>query len=401
MKIDHSSVARALQTALTNLPTHLSLVGKESTERVAVVGPIGSALNTLPPEDLDEDIVHPYLMALEYARISEAQGPGSLRACLVYAERLIRGALQTPHTLVGRSFVANDIMKLLTGNLDYDDAMTLTGFVTEAGASRYVVERTPSRYNSVEFVDTYEFKHTSKPVEGTVVMDNARILVADGYVENVAEIHTILDRAGREKERLLICGRGFSDDVLHTLAVNRARGTLVAYGLTFPFDENDANTLVDIATIVGGDVVSSIKGQLYNTVDFTLLPRVPYARLRGQTLDFRGSGSPARIAQVLNDLQKKAAESEEPTRSILDKRVRRLAGSCMIIRLADGTDHMLRSEAWDLALRSLKAATKGVVDVTDAEAWPGRTVIPLVSLATAHEMARKLISVLKSIDSCI
>lgn len=401
MKIGEASIAKALSAARSMLTTRLSVIGREELERPGVVGVTGTVMNALPPQELDDDAVHPYLMALEHARISETQGPGSLRACVVYADRMARGALLPPASVSGRAFVASDVRKLMSGVLDENDASSLVKFVSEAGASRYVVERAPSRFDSVEFVDSYEFKHASKSVDGTVVMDNARVLVADGYVENVSEIHSILDYCGREGERLLICGRGFSDDVLHTLAVNRARGTLAAYALTFPFNEDDANTLVDIATIVGGDVVSSLKGQLFNTVVAAALPRVPYARLRGQTLDFRGDGSSARAAQVLATVQQKAAEAEEPTRSILEKRARRLTGACMIVRLADSVDHLSRVEAWDAALRSLRASTRGVADVNDEEAWPGRTVVPLASLATAHEMAKKLVKALKSLDSYV
>ncbi len=401
MKIDKISTVKALSAARSLLATRLAVIGKESLDRLGVVGAMGTVMNLLPPQELENDVVHPYLMALEHARISETQGPGSLRACVVYAHRMALGACTPPATVAGRAFTGSDVRMILDGILDTDDAEALAEFVSESGASRYIVERAPARFNSVEFVDSYEFKHASKPIEGTIVMDNARILVADGYVENVSEIHTVLDRCGREGDRLLICGRGFSDDVLHTLAVNRARGTLVAYGLTFPFNEDDANTLVDIATIVGGDVVSSLKGQVYNTVDASALPRVPYARLRGQTFDFRGNGSVVRAAQVLATVQAKAADSEEPTRSILEKRARRLSGACMTIRLADGVDHLSRVEAWDAALRGLRASVRGVVDVNDDEAWPGRTVIPLSSLATAYEMAKKLVRTLESLDSYV
>lgn len=401
MKVSDTSVVKALAAAKAHLSTRLAIVGKENVERAGVVGAVGLLLNSLPPEGLDDDAVHPFLMALEHARVSETQGPGSLRACVVYAERMARGALQTPHSVSGRAFTAEDVSRVVAGTLDDDDATALAGFVAEAGASRYVIEKTPSRFDSVEFVDSFEFKHGSKSVDGIVVMDKAKVLVADGFVETVAEIHAILDRCGRDGERLLICARGFSDDVQHTLAVNRARGTLIAYGLTFPFDENDANTLVDVAAIVGGDVVSSLKGQLFNAVDVTTLPRVPYARLRGQTLDFRGEGSQARVAQVLASVQEKAAAAEEQVRVILEKRIRRLTGACMIVRLRDGFDHLSRVEAWDTALRALRASTRGVVDVDDAEAWPGKRVVPLASVAIAHEMARKLLATLRSLHGFV
>ncbi len=73
----------------------------------------------------------------------------------------------------------------------------------------------------------------------------------------------------------------------------------------------------------------------------------------------------------------------------------------MIVRLADGSDHLARLEAWDLALRSLRESVKGVVEVSDEEAWPGRDVVPLNSMAMAHDMARKLVKALESLDSYV
>ncbi len=397
MKLTNSSVAKGLAAARAHLNCRLAAVGRDSLDRVAIVGPIGLLINSFTPSDLDDDAAHPFLMALEHARVSETQGAGSMRACLAYAERLLMGA-SAAREVKGRAFVRSDVSRVAEGVLEPLDSEAMEGFVRQAGASRYVVEHIPAPANSVEFVDSYEFKHASKAVDGTVTMDGARVLVADGYIETVAEIHNVLDACGREGERLLICGRGFSDDVMHTLAVNRGRGTLAAYALTFPFDENDANTLVDVASIVGGDVVSSIKGQLYTAIDASTLPRVPYARLRGQTLDFRGEGTRERVAQVLLGVQSKAIDAEEPTRSILERRVRRLSGACMVVRLADSANHLARVEAWDLALRSLRESVKGVVDVSDAEAWPGRDVVPLASMATAHEMAAKLVRALRSLD---
>lgn len=401
MKLGKTSVVKAISAAKTHLRGNLVALGRESLDRIAVVGPLGLLLNTRAPVDLDTDAVHPFLITLEHARASETLGPGSMRAVIAYADRILRGGPQTPHSLSGRAFTRSDVSRIARGILEEDDIEAMTAFVAEAGASRYVVERTPSRVDNVEFVDSYEFKHGSMPIDGTVSMDGARVLVADGYVETVAEIHGILDRCGRDRERLLICGRGFSDEVMYTLAVNRQRGTLVAYALTFPFDDVDANALVDIATIVGGDVLSSLKGQLFTNVMVSTLPRVPYARLRGNTLDFRGEGTRDRVALVMLGVQSKAAEAEEPARSILDKRVRRLAGACMIIRLGDSIGHLARIEAWDLMMRSLRQSTCGVIDVTDNEAWPDRDVVPLSSMATAHDMARKLVSALESLDSYV
>lgn len=399
MRFDPASTLAGLRHAVDASRSKLVAVGKANLGSVAVLGPLGSTLNSGPPEGLRGEAVHPYMLSLEHARASELQGPGSAVACLVYAESLILGRFESPKSVVGRAFLSRDVRALLEGVLSDRDRDALSGFVAEAGASRYVVEPAPARFDAIEFTQGHELKHASKPVEGVVAMDGARVLVVDGFVETVAEVHRVLDACARAGDRLIVCARGCSDDVAHTVAVNRARGSLVCYVLTFPYDEDDANTLVDIASLLGGDVVSSLKGQLMSAVDPTALPRAPSARLRGQTLELRASS--ARAEALLAEARSKLLEADELVRPSLEKRVRRLTGASMIVHLASGPDHAARLEAWDLALRTLRAAAKGVVEVAGDPAWPGRSLAPLTSMAAAVEASRKLVTSLRSLHACV
>ena len=397
MRITDATLADALGAAAAALAPSVTLVAQADPEAAVAVGPLGAVLNAGAPAGLADEAVHPYMLALEHARSSELAGPGSARACLAYARLSLRRALRTPLDVSGRPFTRQDVRCLLEGVLAPQDAEAFSQLVAAAGASRYVVERRPSRVDNVEFTDSYEFRHGSKPVEGSVSMDNAKVLVADAFVESVAEVHGVLDRCARDGERLVVCARGFSDDVAHTLAVNRQRGTLAAYGLTFPFDEADANTLVDIATVAGCDVVSSLKGQLLTAVDAGSLPRLPRVRLRGDTLDVQGDGARERVALVLAGVRAKAENADEFSRPSLERRARRLSGACVTVRLADGVGYQVRAEAWDLAFRTLRAASQGVANVSGDAAWPGRTLVPLASVAAAHRVAGRLTSMLGSL----
>lgn len=341
-------------------------------------------------------------MSLEHARRAEVYAAGSAIATLEYARRmLLDPEFKSLSAIEGRSFKCTDLSDLIDGVLVGNERDSMVEFVELAGASRYLVERSPARFDSVEFVDNYEFNHVSKPIDGTVIMDDSRVLIADGYVENESEVRKLLEWCGREKERLLLCCRGFSDDVVHTLAVNRARGTLSAYALVFPFDENDANTLVDIATILGSDVVSSLKGQLISTLDPAAMPRARYARLRGNVLEINDPQARPRTERLAANLREKLETAELEARGPLEKRLKRLTGTTMVVRLRAGVDHALRCERWDLALRTVRAAVRGVDVVSDARAWPSRKLVPLLSKATAHQYARKLVDRLNDVASLV
>lgn len=373
-----------------------------NSDSYRAVTTIGLLVNSRPSESMNEAEAHVFQMSLEHARRAEVNAAGSAIATLELARRMLTDErLKTLVEVEGRAFRRSDLGSLMDGVLVGCERDALVDFVDLAGASRYLVERAPARFDSVEFVDNYEFNHVSKPVDGAVIMDDARVLIADGYVENESEVRKLLEWCGREKERLLLCCRGFSDDVVHTLAVNRARGTLSAYALVFPFDENDANTLVDIATILGSDVVSSLKGQLISTVDPAAMPRAKHARLRGSTLEINDPQARGRTERLAANLREKLETAELETRSPLEKRLKRLTGTTMVVRLRDGVDHALRCERWDLALRTVRAAVRGVAEVADSRAWPARTLVPLLSQATAHQYARKLVDRLGDVAAIV
>jgi hypothetical protein len=345
------------------------------------------------PLDVSSEVNHVYLMALEHARNAETIAAGSSLATVELSKIInVKNRIVTK-TLEGRKFTRSDVPSLVEGILPNNELRSFARFVELAGASKYQLDHVPSRFDSVEFVDSYEFKHVSKNVETQTIMDGSSMLIVDGYIENVSEIHTILDYCGKNRQRLLICCRGCSDDVSHTLAVNRARGTLSAFALAFPFDENDANTLVDIAMLVGHDVISSLKGQLISAVEPDKLPQIQFARLIRDKLLLNDSRAHNRIVQHVKNIKEKLLSAQVESFAPLEKRLKRLSGSTMIVRLKSGVDHQLRCELWDQAFRTIKCATRGVIEVSDESKhmWPDRKLLPMMTVATAHEYAKKLI----------
>jgi chaperonin GroEL (HSP60 family) len=390
LKIQYSDIIKALKLAYQHISVRSAIVSHEDTYRV--VSNVGLLVNSRPPVELSDSQSHVFQMSLEHARRAEINSAGSSLAMLALTQRMLLDSTLRVKTMVeGRTFIEADLPNIIDGILDSNEKSEFIEFIQLAGASKYLVDRAPSRFNSIEFVDNYEFVHVSKAVDGIVNMDSARVLIADAYIENESEIHKLLEWSGKEKERLLLCCRGFSDDVIHTLAINRARGTLSAYALAFPFDENDANTLVDIATIVGGDIVSSLKGQLISTLEPASMPRIHYARLRGNVLELNDPSARKRTDHLANNIREKLETCEIEAREPLERRLKRLNGTTMIVRLKAGPDHSFKYEKWDLALRTIRAAVRGVVETNDSEMWPNRKLVPLLSEATAYQYARKLV----------
>jgi chaperonin GroEL (HSP60 family) len=91
---------------------------------------------------------------------------------------------------------------------------------------------------------------------------NVLCLSIDGIIEKMSEIEKIIYALSEDKTPCILFARGFNDEVVSTLAVNFLRNTLDVIPVVVPFDETGINMLNDIATVMGGDVISSLKGEL-------------------------------------------------------------------------------------------------------------------------------------------
>ena len=400
MHIERYDIVTGLRAAARHMRAERVLVADD--ERVYACSKMGLLVNSKPSPELNEAQAHVFMMALEYARQSEMAGAGSCTAMLELAIRRINQASDVNIvSFVGNALSVNHIPKLIQGTVDACDVSSLVNLVTKAGASKLVVRKEPAREDSVEFVDTYEFEHKSRLVEKMTIFDGARVLIVDGYIENVSEVHSVLDHCSRNDERLLMCCRGFSDDVLNTIAVNRARGSLECYALVIAYDEHDANTLVDIAVLLGSDVVSSLKGQLISAVDPTTLPIAKYARLHNNVLELNDPQAQRRMHPHVERLREKLETAPEESKNILERRLSRLTGSAAIVRLRKDARHRLRAEMWDLAFRTLVCSVRGVLETTDEILWPNRKMVPLVSVASAYKYSKLLVDRLENLSNLV
>jgi hypothetical protein len=91
------------------------------------------------------------------------------------------------------------------------------------------------------------------------------VVVIDGIIEKVSELHHLLEVYSASKRPLCIICRDALGDVLTTVRHNNLRGTIDVSLITFGYDEVRANLLVDAAVCAGGDVVSSLQGDLISS----------------------------------------------------------------------------------------------------------------------------------------
>jgi chaperonin GroEL (HSP60 family) len=170
---------------------------------------------------------------------------------------------------------------------------------------------------------------------------NAKLLLIDGVIESVSEIDSILRDSNMSKQAVVLVARGFNNDVLSTLYVNHARKTLNVLPVIAAFDIETANVLLDIAIVAGCNVVSSLKGELISTQKFDSLMTVNDVICTGTSLTFNQTIDThhAINAHVRSLIERRNKEKIAIVKQTLDKRLRSLSGSSVVIRFNDSGPH--------------------------------------------------------------
>jgi hypothetical protein len=229
-----------------------------------------------------------------------------------------------------------------------EEAIDLAGF-----NGNIIVEHATGCLPSVESVRGYTFE-LSPLIPLTAYVEEPRIFCIDGFVEDVAELHHLLEDAAEAKEPALVFIRGMSDEVLHTLKVNYDRGSLKVIPIKVPFDFEGINTLADLCSVTGADLVTSAKGDLISSIDFRAAPHVERASIFANRLVIHETSTSRAVASQANKLREKRAEAEHDSlMRLFDKRLRSLTPNHVNIRLPDDRLYVQRAQAIDYTLRAV------------------------------------------------
>jgi len=122
--------------------------------------------------------------------------------------------------------------------------LDMTGF-----SGRASIERSSANIDIVEQFDGHSFDFNVAFNVKKTILTSPKVLLIDGYVESVSEIHHFLTLANDTKETILMFSRGMSNDVVHTLKTNFDRKTLNVIPILVDFDFDGINSLADLSVI--------------------------------------------------------------------------------------------------------------------------------------------------------
>lgn len=402
-----------IDAAIVNVSSAMEAMLERINDRVLIAQDDGSlvctrlqaAFGAKFPSQL-EQIVHQVMVS--HAMDAERCSPGGFDTCLENVTKKLRSSTGGSQRICGSKFFDGQFLttRAMVSDLGWvvstyasgvsaqvrsviESSLRLAGF-----AGRIIVERTDAK-PSVELVNGYAFDVAPAwPIRTSIV--SPRVIVIDGMIESVSEVHHLLLQASESKEYVVLFVRGMSDDVKQTLRVNNNRGTFRIIPIVAAFDIEGINTLNDVSIVTGADLVSSLKGNLISSVRLDDASWIDELIIRGDSVVVINKRT-AHAAHVhASFLREKRARTEDKSLAALyDSRIRSVSSRHVIVRLRNDIDFVASSQAFDYTLRAVRSLVEHGVSVVD-----GRRTLA-ATLAAADAYASSCVQALCSLGAVI
>lgn len=342
-----------------------------------------------------------YEVFLQLSADAERKSPGST---LLFAKLLTKhDTLQSETRNVSRQCVRADVLARIDTIVSdasireaVKQAITLAGF-----QGKVLVEKSPSDCVVVEKSSGYTFLSKRLLMLCQSVHVSPRVLVIDGYIESVSEIHQLLQDSAETKEHVFLFCRGMSDDVFSTVNANNVKGILTLVPYVFKFDVSTLNVLNDLAVVCGTDVISTNKGQLVSSAKLCEAPSVDKITVYGDRFIISNRRTRQNVKAHVKLLSQKR-DQQHVIENVFSERIRCLTDSCVNIKLPDNQSYVTNSQSIDYVLRSLsKMSLAGVISHSNVPEFVGElTDTASAALAAYASFTQTVESLGASVISC-
>lgn len=195
------------------------------------------------------------------------------------------------------------------------------------------------------------------------VLDNPYILITDRKVSSLQEILPIIEPLAQQGARLLIIAEDVEGDALAALIVNKLKGVFNSVAVKAPgFGDRRKEMLQDIATLTGGQVISSDLGVEFKDVTTDMLGRATTVRVdKENTTIIGGAGNAEDIKARIASIKAQIAETKSDyDREKLQERLAKLAGGVAVISVGAATEVEMKEKK--LRIDDALSATRAAVE---------------------------------------
>ena len=210
------------------------------------------------------------------------------------------------------------------------------------------------------YITPYMVTDTDKMV---AVIDDAYILLTDKKISNIQEILPLLEQIVQSGKKLVIIAEDIEGEALTTLILNKLRGTFTCVGVKAPgFGDRRKEMLTDIATLTGGQVISSELGLELKDTTVDQLGRARQVKIdKENTIIVDGAGDSeaikSRVSQIRSQIETTTSDFD---REKLQERLAKLAGGVAVIKVGAATEVEMKEQK--MRIEDALAATKAAVE---------------------------------------
>ena len=249
---------------------------------------------------------------------------------------------------------------------DAMEKVTADGVITveESKSSETFCEIVEGMQFDRGYISPYMVTDTDKM---EAVIDDPYVLITDKKISNIQELLPLLEQIIQASKKLVIIAEDVEGEALSTLLVNKLRGTFTCVAVKAPgFGDRRKEMLTDIATLTGGEVISTDLGLELKDTTVAQLGRARQIKVtKENTIIVDGAGDSdaikARVGQFKTAIETTTSDFD---REKLQERLAKLAGGVAVIKVGAATETEMKEKKLRIedALNATKAAVEeGIV----------------------------------------
>lgn len=263
----------------------------------------------------------------------------------------------------------------ISSNNDTEIGNLISTSLEKAGREGIVhIEESKTGETFLETVEGIQFDRGYKShffvtnnADMTCTLEEPFILITDKKLNQVKELLPILEGISNNNKSLLIIAEDIDGEALSTLIVNKIRGSIKVCAVKAPdFGDRRKLILEDIATLTGGQLVSSEKGMKLDQFQDEWFGKARLITVnKDKTTIIDGKGEDDKIKTRIEEIKTQIEKSQTPfEKEKLQERLSKFVGGVSIIHVGGNSELEIKEkkDRVEDALHATKAAIEeGIV----------------------------------------